>query len=113
MNWNSSNWLLVLSVLVATVSQIFLKKSALEPHSSFLREYMNTKVIGAYLLLLLSTVLAIQAFRGITYKNGIMIDSTGYLFILAYSYIFLKEKISRKKLIGNALIIAGLIIYYL
>jgi drug/metabolite transporter (DMT)-like permease len=113
MSWNNSCLILLLSVFVATISQILLKKSALEPHASWMREYMNGKVIGAYLLLFLSTILTIIAFRGISYKNGIMIDSTGYLFILAYSYFFLKEKISRRKWIGSALIITGLIIYYL
>ncbi len=113
MNWNSSCMILLLSVFIATISQVLLKKSALEKHTSWVREYLNKKVMGAYLLLFLSTILAIIAFRGISYKNGIMIDSTGYLFILAYSYFFLKEKISPRKWIGSALIISGLIIYYL
>lgn len=98
--------------MVASISQVLLKKSALRPHISWLREYMNIQVISAYLLLLLSTILTILAFRGITYKNGIMIDATGYLFIMVLSFLFFKEKITRKKLIGNVLIVIGLIVYY-
>ncbi|MEI8201160.1 MAG: EamA family transporter [Eubacteriales bacterium] len=112
MSWNNSSWILVLSVMVASFSQILLKKSALKPHISWLREYMNVQVISAYLLLLLSTILTILAYRGITYKNGIMIDATGYLFIMVLSFLFFKEKITRKKLIGNILIVIGLIVYY-
>lgn len=112
MSWNNSCWILVLSVMVASISQILLKKSALRPHVSWLREYMNVQVISAYLLLLMSTILTILAYRGITYKNGIMIDATGYIFIMVLSFLFFKEKITRKKLIGNVLIVIGLIVYY-
>jgi len=112
MSWNNSCWILVLSVMVASISQILLKKSTLRPHISWLREYMNVQVISAYLLLLLSTILTILSYRGITYKNGIMIDATGYLFIMVLSFLFFKEKITRKKLIGNVLIVIGLIVYY-
>ncbi|MEA4888388.1 MAG: EamA family transporter [Clostridiaceae bacterium] len=112
MVWNSSSWILVLSVVVAAAAQILLKKSARLTHAALWREYLNSRVISAYLLLFLSTVLTILAFRGLTYKNGIMIESTEYLFILIFSSIFLKEKISRRKVIGNLLIVAGLIVYY-
>ena len=112
MSWNNSSWILVLSVMIASISQILLKKSALRQHASWIREYMNVQVISAYLLLFLSTILTILAFRGMTYKNGIMIDATGYLFIMVLSFLFFNEKITRKKLIGNVLIVIGLIIYY-
>ena len=112
MAWNSSSWILILSVVVASAAQILLKKSARLAYGSLWREYINKKVIGAYLLLFLSTILTILAFRGLSYKNGIMIESTEYLFILIFSSVFLKEKISRRKVIGNLLIVAGLIVYY-
>ena len=42
--------LLLLSVFISAVSQILLKKSALEEHKSFIFEYLNFKVILAYFL---------------------------------------------------------------
>lgn len=102
------------SVLVASISQIILKTSANKNHTSIIREYVNPHVIIGYGMLLMSTVLTLFAFQsGLEYKSGPLIESTGYIFIMVLGRIILKEKITRKKIIGNALILAGIFIYYL
>ena len=40
--------LLLFSVFISAVSQILLKKSALERHTSWIREYLNIKVISLF-----------------------------------------------------------------
>jgi small multidrug resistance pump len=98
--------------VVAAFSQVLLKKSASKEHKSFLREYLNPEVIIGYGMLVGSTILTILAFRRIEYKNGPIIESLGYIFIMILSLCFFKEKITKKKLIGNALILLGIFIYY-
>ena len=105
--------LLILSVAVASVSQIILKLSASEEHSSVIKEYFNIKVVVGYGMMVFSTILTILAFRGLDYKNGPIIESLGYIFVMLLSYFILHEKITRKKVIGNALILLGIAMFYL
>lgn len=104
---------LVGSVVLASVSQILLKISAKKTHSSFLKEYLNIFVISGYVLLAASTLTTIAAYRGIEFKNGPIIESLGYILVMALSYFILKEKIDRRKIIGYVLILLGVVVFYL
>lgn len=107
-------WLLLIaSVIIASFSQILLKKSALKKYSSILQEYLNLKVILGYGMMVLSTILTVFAFKGMDYKNGPIIESIGYLLVMFLSAWLLKEKMTRKKIIGNALILIGIVVFYL
>lgn len=64
-------------------------------------------------MLVVSTILTIFAFKGLDYKNGPIIESLGYVFIMILSKIFLDEKITKNKIIGNSLILLGIAIFYL
>jgi drug/metabolite transporter (DMT)-like permease len=99
-------------VIVASFSQIILKKGALKKHTSVLKEYLNSQVIIGYSMMIISTFLTILAFRGLDFKNGPIIESTGYIFVMILSSLFLMEKITLKKLIGNILILIGILIFY-
>ena len=105
--------LLVLSVLVSSVSQIILKKSASKTYNSIFREYFNLYVITGYGLMVVSTVLVILGLKGVPYKNEPIIESLGYIFVMFLSNRILKEKITKKKIIGNLLILVGIVIYYI
>lgn len=110
---NSYVILLIASVLIASCSQIILKKSASKEYSSIIREYLNVRVIVGYGMMFISTILTIFAFKGLDYKNGPIIESLGYIFIMFLSRIFLKEKITKKKIIGNSLILLGILVFYI
>ncbi len=105
--------LYILSVTVASVSQLLLKKSAMQQHGSLLREYLNPWVLAGYGLLFTSMFLTILAFRGMAYKNGAVIESLGYVLVLFFGRIFFGEKITARKLIGTACILAGMTVFYL
>ena len=105
--------LLVLAVLVSSVSQIILKKSASKTYNSIFREYFNLYVITGYGLMVVSTVLVILGLKGVPYKNEPIIESLGYIFVMILSNLILGERITKKKIIGNLLILSGIIIYYL
>ena len=63
--------------------------------------------------MVISTVLTIIAFKGLDYKNGPIIESLGYVFILFLGNWFLQEKITKKKVIGNSLILLGIAVFYI
>lgn len=103
----------LLSVTVASFSQLLLKKSALKKHESLFREYVNPYVICGYGLLFFSMFLTILAFRGLDYKNGPVIESLGYVIVLFLSRIFFDEKITAKKILGTLCILSGILVFYL
>lgn len=103
----------VAGVIVAAFSQVILKMSARKTYPSLLREYLNPYVIAGYGLMVLSTVLTLLAYRGLDYKNGPVIESIGYILIMLLSLVFFGEKITRRKLLGNLLILVGIYVFYL
>ncbi len=104
---------MVCSVIVATVSQLLLKKSAKQTYSSPIKEYLNPYVIIGYVLMLGSTLLTLFAYKvGLNYKEGPVIESLGYVLIMFLSLAFFKEKITWKKALGNFLVILGIIVFY-
>lgn len=106
-------FIMILSVFIASISQLLLKISANKPHKTIKQEYLNPLVIGGYLLLIVSTLLTILAYRGIAYTSGPIIETLGYVFILIFSWLILKEKLSWNVILGNIIIIVGIIIFYI
>ena len=104
---------LFLGVIVSSASQMLLKKGATKKYDSVILEYLNPWVISGYGLMVLSTLCVIFAYRGVAYKNGAIIESLGYLLIMFLSRLFFGEKITKKKLIGNLVILAGVLVFYL
>lgn len=100
------------SVLVASVSQLLLKKAAKTKYANFIQEYLNIWVITGYILMVASTLLTIMAYRGLDYKNGPIIEALGFSFVMILSRIFFSEKLTKKKIAGNILIFLGIIIFY-
>ena len=91
-------WLfLVASVIVASFSQVLLKKSAAKNYENVIKENLNPYVIIAYMMMVGTTVLTIL----------------GYSLIMILSFFFFKEPITKRKVFGNALILLGIIVFYL
>lgn len=105
-------FLLILSVVVAAFSQILLKKSADKTYISIIREYLNPYVIFGYGMMVLSTLLTVGAYVGLEFKNGAIVESLGFVLIMFLSRLFFKEKITKKKLLGNGLILLGILVFY-
>ncbi|MCH5280674.1 MAG: multidrug ABC transporter [Lachnospiraceae bacterium] len=98
------------SVLIAAISQVLLKKSAMKQYKNRLLEYFNPYVICGYGILFLSMLMTVFAYRGVDMKTGPVLEATSYLYVAVLSAIFLKEKISAKKKIGLFVIIVGVVI---
>ncbi len=110
---NKNYLFMVLSVIVASFSQILLKKSAKENHESMIKEYLNIYVIIGYVLLVASTLLTIMALKGINFKEAPVIESLGYILVLILCRLFFQEKITKRKILGNAIILLGIVVFYL
>lgn len=98
---------------MASFAQILLKKSASKNYSSPIREYLNAYVICGYGLMFLSMFVTIMAYSGLDFTNVPVIESLGYVVVMFLGYFFFKEKITKRKLLGMAVIMAGIFAYYM
>lgn len=106
-----NGWILgIISVIIASLSQILLKKAAEINTSGFIRRFFNLKVICAYILLFGSMFVNTFVLKKMDLKYLPCITSTSFLWILLFSYVFLGEKPSRNKISGILLIILGVIV---
>lgn len=99
--------------MLSSFSQILLKKSAQKEKESVIKEYLNPYVIGGYAITAICMVLTIIAFKGMPFKYGAVLESLTYLYIMILSKILLGEKLTKKKVIGNIIIVIGVIIFSL
>lgn len=105
--------ILILSVVMASFAQILLKKSAARTYSSPIREYLNVCVICGYGLMFLSMFITIIAYRHLDFTNVPVVESLGYVIVMFLGYLFFKEKITKRKLLGMAVILGGIFAYYM
>lgn len=105
--------LMIIGELVASSSQILLKKSAGRHYSSFLKEYLNILVIAGYGMLALSMLISIICYGGLGYMNVVVMEPIGYIIVMFLSRIFFKEKITIRKVSGMILLLAGILVFYL
>ena len=106
--------LMLCSETIAASSQMLLKKSATLSYQSRLREYLNAWVVCGYGLLFVSMLLTIAAYRfSDAYMNVPVLETMGYVLVMILGRLFFAEKITKNKVIGMCLILAGIGVYYL
>ena len=84
--------LMLICTMFSAVSQILLKQSANEEHASALREYLNWRVITAYVIFGSVLLLNTYAYTQVDLKYGPVLDTFTYVFVLLLSFGILKEK---------------------
>lgn len=99
------------SVIISSFSQVLLKIAANKTYKDRIREYLNPIVIAAYGIFFASTLLTMYALKFVPYSYSPLIESTSYIFIPVFGVFMLREKISRRRLIGIAVMLAGILIY--
>ena len=97
----------LITPLVSAFSQLLLKKAADDRSLTGIRFYLNGRVILAYGLLMLCMALNVvaQMWVGLTLVG--VLEALSYVYVMLLSRRFLKEKITRRRLIGNLVIVLG------
>ena len=110
-----SKYLLIwlFSVIISSFSQVLLKIAANKTYPSRIREYLNPIVICAYGIFFLSTLLTMYALRVVPYSYSPIVESTSYIFIPVFGVLMLKERISRRRLLGIGIMLIGIIVFAL
>lgn len=115
--------LMIFAQLIASVSQLLLKKAALKyggdtdgGESTFMklvRQYLNALVIGGYALLMVSMFISIVCYGGMDYMYVVIIEPVSYIMVMLLARLFYKEKLTARKLLGMCLILTGILVFYI
>ena len=107
---NSGVLIYLVTPLLSAVSQLILKKAAINPKYAGVRTYLNAPVILAYALFFGCMLLNIVALRTLDLTVASVLEASGYIYVMALSFFFLKEKITPRRLIGNLVIVLGIVL---
>ena len=106
--------LVIFSVFAAAGAQMLLKQGARKQYPTFLRQYLNPWVIGGYGIMGASLLLNIFCLsRGVQVKEISIIESLSYLFVPCLSWMFFKEKITWRKVGAIAVIMVGVVVFFM
>lgn len=103
--------LLFTAVFISSMSQILLKKAAGKEYKSFIKSYLNIRVICAYCIFFIAVLIDLYAFRFVPVSFVPVIESSSYFFIIILSRIILHEKLTLKQIIGIVIIMCGVLLY--
>ena len=105
--------LVILSVFLAACAQMLLKQGARQQYATWWRQYVNGWVISGYAIMFGTMVINIFAMsRGVQIKELSIIESMSYLFVPTLSFILFKEKLTWRKIAAIAIIIMGVIVFF-
>lgn len=104
---------MIFGELLASISQVLLKKSAQKEYPSRIREYLNFLVIGGYGLLVVSMFVGILCYKHLGYMGTVIMEPVAYILVMILSRLVFGEKFTKNKLIGMGLIITGIVVFYL
>lgn len=96
---------LVVMTLLGAAASLFLKKASGSEGILALIKNVNFYIGG--MLYLLAAVLNIYILKFLDYSVVLPLTSLTYIWTMALSYFVLKEKITGRKIVGVALILAG------
>ena len=98
--------------LLASISQVLLKKSAQKEYPSRIREYLNVLVIGGYVLLVIGMIIGTFCYKHLGYMGTVVLEPIAYILVMILARIVFKEKITRTKIIGMIIIVTGIVVFY-
>ncbi len=105
--------IMLLGILIATFSQLILKKGAVRNYSSIVWEYINIYTFIGYGMMFISTFCSLIAHKVVPVSYAPVWNSCSFILVTIVSRIFLKEIPTKKKLIGLAIMIVGIIVFSL
>lgn len=107
--------IVILSVFAAACAQMLLKRGAQQQsYSSLIRQYLNGWVIGGYGIMFASMAVNIYAMsKGVMVKEVSIIESLSYLFVPVLSFFLFGEKLTWRKVGAIAVIMTGVIVFFM
>jgi len=93
---------------------MLLKRGASIEYSSFIKQYLNPWVISGYGIMGLAVIVNIYCMsKGVQVKELSIIESLSYLFVPTLALFFFNEKINKQKVIAIAVIMVGVVVFFI
>lgn len=105
--------ILFATTFFTAISQVLMKQSAQQEHKSWIYEYLNWRVITAYGIVFIVLMVNTYAYTEVEIKYASIIDAFSYVNVMLFSYLLLKEGFTKRQVIGNLIIIIGILVYTL
>lgn len=103
----------VISVFISSIAQVMLKVEANKTHRTKIQEYLNPLVAGAYAIFFVSVFLTYYALKYVPLTYSPIVEPLSYIFVPVIGVLLLKEKISKRRIIGMIIMIAGIAVFSL
>ena len=100
-------------VIISSFSQVLLKKSADKETNNLVSQYLNVKVLIAYIIFSIATLLSLLAYKVIPITLGSILGALEYGLVATLSSVFFHEKLNHRQLLGILMVIIGIIVYSL
>lgn len=105
--------MMFMSLVIAGFSQVMLKKAALKSYARWIDQYLNPLVIFAYVFFVLASFLSMMGYKKVPLSMTPVWNAGGNIFITVLAYFMLGEKPTKKKYVGLAVVVAGIVIFSL
>lgn len=102
---------LSVAVLLGSLAQIPLKKSAQKRYNSLLNYFVNAYTIAGYSIMILAAGLSFVSVRHIELKFLPIIESMGYVYVIVIGSLAFNERINIREILASLLIISGVIVF--
>lgn len=108
-------FLAIVTQFLVALAQVILKVGArqIDFKKPLAHNFKNKYLLISILLFILVPVLSIITMRVVDFSDFYSFTALSYFFIMIFSWKILKEDIDRLRIIGNLLVIAGIVIFNL
>ena len=103
----------LVGVMLGSSAHVCLKTAALRTGTSPLGIVSNTFFLAGAAQFILSSALGIVSLIGLDFSVFYSITALNYVFIMSLAKVYLGEKLDTKKVLGSAIIVAGILVYNL
>ncbi len=103
--------LTLIIVIFTSIAHLLLKKGSVLALESKRSIYTHPYSVIAYIVFAIVAFLSISAMKGLDLKVFFALNSLTYICIPVLSFMFLKESVTRNKVIGIVIITIGVIIF--
>lgn len=100
--------IIVLIVIMTALGQLLLKIGASTNHASI---YFNKFVILGYILFVVVLMLSYYLMLTLSLKYFTVIMSVNYVVVMLSAGLFLKDRLTSKKILGTVLVVAGVCVF--
>lgn len=106
--------IVIFAVFAAAGAQMLLKQGANKNYPKLWKQYLNPWVISGYGIMGASLLMNIFCMgHGVQVKEISIIESLSYLFVPCLSWLFFKEPITWRKTGAIAVIMTGIVVFFI